>query len=124
MALRTAETPAVIVADSTRSIYIPPQLMMNTVYGLNKSFTKRIFLGLELDAEGVAEVVIRLTGNDHVGVRFSPGGWKNFETSFGHIDKFFSAGRYNGEMLDQKIVGFWRKFVNCSPFWRVGMFVT
>ena len=79
--------------------------MMNTVYGLNKSFTKRIFLGLELGAEGVAEVVIRLTGNDHVGVRFTLAAWKNFETGSVHINKFFAAGRNNGEMLDQKIVG-------------------
>lgn len=106
MAVQGDDAPALVVVDgSAKAYYAPPQLMMNTVYGLNKSFTKRVFLGLEIGLEGVAEVVIRLTGVDHVGVRFSPSAWKNFETSFVHIDKFFSTGRYNTDMLDQKIVG-------------------
>ena len=106
MALQINETPALVVAPSaSKATYIPPQLMMNAVYGLNKSFTKRVFLGLKLGMKGTAEVVIRLTGNDHVGISFSSAWWKNFETSFAHIDKFFASGRNNGEMLDQKIVG-------------------
>lgn len=106
MAVQGVDAPALIVVDGTaRANYVPPQLLMNTVYGLNKSFTKRVFLGLEIGLEGVAEVAIRLTGTDYVGVRFSPSAWKNFETSFAHIDKFFSTKRYNTEMLDQRIVG-------------------
>lgn len=106
MALQGDDAPALIIVDGcAKALSVPPQLMMNTVYGLNKSFSKRVFVGLEIGLEGVAEIVIRLTGSDYVGVRFSPGAWKNFETSFVHVDKFFSTGRYNTDMLDQKIVG-------------------
>lgn len=82
----------------------PPQLMLSFVYGLNKSFSKKIYAGLLVE-EGHARTKIRLAGNDFVGVTFDLVMWKNFVDSFEHITKFFKTGRDNHEMLDQKIVG-------------------
>lgn len=82
----------------------PPQLMLSVVYGLNKSFSKKIYAGLLVE-EGHARTKIRLAGNDFVGVTFDVVMWKNFVDSFEHITKFFKSGRDNHEMLDQKIVG-------------------
>ena len=64
---------------------IPPQLMLPTLYGLNKTFSKKVFVGLEIGPDGLRQVSIRLVGNDFVGILFSVQNWRNFESSFDHI---------------------------------------
>lgn len=81
-----------------------PQLMLPIVYGLNRSFSKKIYAGILVEG-GHAHTKIRLTSNDFIGLTFNPVMWKNFVDSFEHITKFFKTGRDNHEMLDQKIVG-------------------
>ena len=72
-----------------------PQLMTPALYGLNKSFSKRIYLGFEIDYDGLAKITIRLTGLDFVGVRFNAPAWKSFVSGFAIISKFFATGRKN-----------------------------
>lgn len=100
------DIPALVVVDaSATSNYRPAQMMLSTLYGLNKSFSKKIFLGLEISDAGIAEIRVRIVGNDFIGVPFTSANWKHFVKSFNHISKFFSTGRDNKNMLDQKIVG-------------------
>lgn len=79
--------------------------MMSSLYGLNKSFSKKVYLGIEIGDNGYGEVVIRLTGKDFIGVRFSPEKWQNFVGTFVHVDKFFAQNRDSKDMLDQRVVG-------------------
>lgn len=81
-----------------------PQLMLPTIYGLNKSFGKKVYLGLECSHFGLLDIVVRLTGPDFNGLSFSMNGWRNFVAGFEYISKFFKSLN-NRSMLDQKIIG-------------------
>ena len=102
----TTKAPSFVVTtdggDSARKT--PPQLMLSTLYGLSKTFSKKVFIGLEIGPDGLGEISVRLTGNDFVGVKFSRQGWANFESSFDLMRKFFATSRENTEMLDQRIM--------------------
>ena len=72
------------------------------VYGLNKSYTKKITIGLENKKLGGEFLpVIRLSGNDFVGIPFTVSDWRLFEENFPGIEKFFETE--DGDMLDKKI---------------------
>ena len=79
------------------------------LYPLNKSFTKKVIIGLEYDetAEKLDDEcykpVVRLLSNDCEGVAFSYDDWEDFKTSFNDIDKYF-RGLDTG-LKDQKIYG-------------------
>lgn len=82
-----------------------PQLMLPTIYGLNKSFGKKVYLGLECVNSGLLDIVIRLTGPDFNGLSFNLNSWQNFVAGFEYIARFFKNSRDNRSMLDQKIIG-------------------
>lgn len=82
-----------------------PQLLLPTIYGLNKSFGKKVYLGLECANSGLLDVVVRLTGPDFNGLSFNLDSWRNFVAGFEYIAKFFKSSRDNRSMLDQKVIG-------------------
>lgn len=102
---KPAELVSVVVEQKRALPKTPPQLLLPVVYGLNKSFTKKIYIGLEINQEGQAEIRIRLIGLDYSGIGFSCATWANFVSTFEMIAKYFGSGRNNREMLDQKLVG-------------------
>ena len=94
------------MSDLPRTIQHAPQVFC-TLYRLNKSFTKKVIVGLEydetadkLDNEGYKPVG-RLLSNDFEGGAFSCDDKEDFKTSFNDIDKYF-RGLDTG-LKDQKI---------------------
>ena len=64
------------------------------LYALKKSFTKKIIVVLEYEFVGKVrdqyyKPVVRLLSNDFEGVAFLYDDWKEFETNFDEIDKYF-----------------------------------
>lgn len=108
MSFENFEAPKLVFAEeesagnSTKGC---PQLMLSTIYGLNKSFGKKIYLGLECANSGLLDVVVRLTGPDFTGLCFNTNNWRNFVAGFEHISRFFKTSKDNRSMLDHKIVG-------------------
>lgn len=105
-----------LITESTlRTIKAPPQLFLPTIYGLNKSFSKKVYIGIEVGLDGIGQVAVRLTGNDFAGVAFSVKGWEQLLATFPRVSKFFSTGRDHLDLLDQKITGreFSVRFVIC-----------
>ena len=97
--------PLVVVDGKKHGPNIPPQLLFSTIYGLSKSFPKKIYMGLEVGQEGDADLEIRLIGADFVGIRFNSLTFSNFASTFEVISNFFASGNNDRAMLDQKIVG-------------------
>ena len=73
------------------------------VYGLNKSYSKKITIGLENKKIGDEFLpIIRISGNDDfVGIPLTVSDWSLFEENFSIIEKYFENGDSN--MLDKKI---------------------
>ena len=96
------------MADLPRTVQHAPQVFC-TLYPLNKSFTKKVIIGLEYDEtadkldDECYKPVVRLLSNDFEGVAFSCDDWEDFKTSFNDIDKYF-RGLDTG-LKDQKIYG-------------------
>ena len=90
-----------------RAVQHTPQVFC-TLYALNKSFTKKIIVGLEYDesigrfGDEYYKFVVRLLSNDFEGVAFLYNDWEEFKTSFDGIDKYF---RVDNSLKDQKIYG-------------------
>lgn len=79
--------------------------MLSTLYGLSKSFSKKVYIGLEIGPDVLGAVIIRVVGNDFVGIKFSRQNWGHFESSFDYIRKFFATTRDTTDMLDQRMMG-------------------
>ena len=96
------------MADLPRTVQHAPQVFC-TLYPSNKSFTKKIIVGLGYDEtadkleDECYKPVVRLLSNDFEGVAFSYDDWEDFKTSFNDIDKYF-RGLDTG-LKDQKIYG-------------------
>ena len=87
----------------------PSHQVFCTLYALNKSFTKKVIIGLEYDEiidaidDECYKPVIQLVANDFKGVAFSCDDWEDFKTSFNDVDKYFRG--LNNDLKDQKIDG-------------------
>ena len=96
------------MADLPRTAH-PSDQVFCTLYALNKSFTKKVIVGLEYDEivdkfdDECYKPVVRLVSNDFEGVAFSYDDWEDFKNSFNDVDKYFH-GLDNG-LKDQKIYG-------------------
>ena len=76
--------------------------LLPMVYGLNKSYTKKIIIGLENKKIGGEFLpVIRLSAEDFVRIPLTVSDWRLFEENFPIIEKFFETE--DGDMLDKKI---------------------
>ena len=89
--------------QETQKVAMADQLLCSSLYGLNKSFSKKAMVGIEVTTKGELEVVVRLIGNDYAGVRFTPNQWKHFTDSLEDIDAYFKT--YDKSGVDSKIVG-------------------
>ena len=82
------------MADIPRIVQHAPQVFC-TLYPLNKSFTKKVIVGLEYDEtadkldDECYKPVVRLLSNDFEDVAFSCDDWEDFKPSFNDIDKYF-----------------------------------
>ena len=76
--------------------------LLPMVYELNKSYTKKITIGLENKKIGGEFLpVVRLSADDFVGIPLTVSDWRLFEENFLIIEKFFETE--DGDMLDKKI---------------------
>lgn len=64
--------------------------ILASFYGLNRSFTKKIFIGLECRDGDKLKPIVRLMGSDFVGIVFTDETWKEFQTHFEKIMDFFN----------------------------------
>ena len=71
------------------------------VYGLNKSYIKKITIGLENKKIGGEFLpVIRLSADDFIGIPLTVSDWRLFEENFPIIEKFFEIE--DGDLLDSQ----------------------
>ena len=47
------------------------QLLCSTVYGLNKSFSKKTLIGIKVLSKGELQAVVRLVGSDYADAKFT-----------------------------------------------------
>ena len=100
---KPVELVSVFVEQKSSGPCSLPQLLFPTIYGLNKSFSKKIYMGLSVGQEGDVELELRIIGSDFNGVRLSS--FENFSSTFEIISRFFASGKNDRSMLDQKLVG-------------------
>ena len=85
-----------------RSLHYDCHQLLRMVYGLNKSYTKKITIGLENKKIGGEFIpVIRLSADDFIGIPLTASDWHLFEENFPVIEQFFETEEDN--MLDKKI---------------------
>lgn len=92
-----------LVKISVQKRIMADQLVCSTVYGLNKSFSKKTLVGIDVSSKGELEIVIRLIANDYSGIRFTPVQWKHFTDTIEEIDNYFQT--YDKTGVDSKIIG-------------------
>lgn len=91
----------------------PPQLMMSTVYSLNESFSRKVYVGFQVNSDGYPIREIRICSSDFVGVRFTSYKWRSFIQCFREISRFFEREPRRSTMLQEKLsgVGFSVRFI-------------
>lgn len=90
--------------DLTNNAVYPRGQLFSSIYGLNKTYTKKVVVGLEFDeVKRLFAPKVRLIGNDFIGIAFNPMEWSSLTNSFPHIDAYF--GSYTNNYADQQIVG-------------------
>lgn len=89
--------------EASDSFDIP---LFNSIFGLNKSFTKKLLVGLEFEdlTEKKYKPVVRLLANDFHGVKFTIDSWKQFTNVFDDVSKWFYEDSEK-KLLDRKIYG-------------------
>ena len=92
------------MSDARRSSNNPCQIL-SRVYSLNKSYTKKLVIGLEYNSiiDERYTPVLRLISNDFTGITFTYDGWQDLKESFEDIVNYF-CGRHS-TLKDQKIYG-------------------
>ena len=82
-----------------------PHPLFPTIYGLNKSWSKKILVGLEYDKFGdeYYKPSVRLLNDDFKGIRFTISDWAEFRNIFEDISKYLRGGA--NELLDHKYYG-------------------
>ena len=106
------------MADLTQSVPCHSQRrqLLNSIYALNKSFTKKILVSLDQcnDYNDVHyEPTVRLIASDFIGIAFSISQRNSFKSTFDDIIKYFDASA--DELFEQKIYGdgWILKFTRC-----------
>ncbi|XP_015598064.1 uncharacterized protein LOC107269101 [Cephus cinctus] len=67
------------------------QVLLSTVYGLNRSFSKQVITGFSLNRSGSLSPVIRIINQDYSGVEFEASEWAIVAEHLPVIDKFFTT---------------------------------
>ena len=97
--------PELVSTAMDKTLVTKTQLYVSSLYALNKSFSKTIFMGQEVGESGLPEISVRLIGVDYLGMSFNDANWTSFVQGFQFIEKCFEASSSTKQMLDQKIVG-------------------
>ena len=89
-------------SNSQNSNRMLQHLLLSTFYGLNRSYSKKIFIGYDLNVtETEFEFVLRLCGNNfnsgYLALNYN--GWKRLQTYFPKIDEYLQGK--NMESSDQ-----------------------
>ena len=92
------------MSDARRSSNNPCQIL-SRVYSPNKSYTKKLVIGLEYNSiiDERCTPVLRLISNDFTGITFTYDGWQDLKKSFEDIANFFYGPDIT--LKDQKIYG-------------------
>ena len=92
------------MSDARRSSNNPCQIL-SRVYSLNKSYTKKLVIGLEYNSiiHERYTPVLRLISNVFTGITFTYDGWQDLKKSFEDVVKYF-CGR-DSTLKDQKTYG-------------------
>lgn len=82
-----------------------PHQLFCAFYPLNKSYSKKIVVGLEYDFlnDEYFKPVVRLLNSDFTGIAFSYDGWQELKSNFFEISNYFSGVTENSD--GQKIYG-------------------
>lgn len=92
---------------STSFTLFEKQLLLPALYGLNRSFTKKIIIGFEDREEEDSSFypATRLVGNDFTGISFNIEAWQRFQEHFDTVSRYLDGGYDNvNEMWDERIV--------------------
>ena len=90
--------------DIISNTVYPKGQLFSSIYGLNKTYTKKVLVGLEYDDEKrIFAPKVQLVGNDFIGIGFNPVEWRSLVNTFPHIDEYFRS--YSTSYTDQQIVG-------------------
>lgn len=79
---------------STSFTLFEKQLLLPTLYGLNRSFTKKIIIGFKEQEDGCLYPSVRLIGNDYSGISFNTESWRSFQEQFNTVSEYLN-GEYN-----------------------------
>lgn len=101
------------MANYKAHLKCPPQLMMCTVYSLNDSFSRKVYVGFQVNNDGYPVEEIRICSSDFVGSRFTSYKWHSFIQCFREISRFFEREPRRSSMLQEKLsgVGFSVRFI-------------
>ena len=68
------------------------QLLLPTIYGLNRSFTKKVLIGFQEEKkDGQLYPIIRLIGNDFSGISFNTNAWCCFQKQFNAVSEYLNG---------------------------------
>lgn len=86
----------------------PPQLLMSTVYSLNESFSRKVYMGFQIDLDGSPVAEIRICSSDFVGIRLTRRTWISFIRYLSRFSERESANVQPGSLSE---VGLCLRFV-------------
>lgn len=66
-------------------------LILSTTYGLNKSFSKKVIVGLEEQTDGKFEPAIRVMNNCSYGITFKLNSWTKLNQEINQISAYFDS---------------------------------
>lgn len=90
--------------DLVENTVYPKGQLLSSIYGLNKTYTKKVLIGLEFDEEKRLFVPkVRLFGNDFIGLAFNQREWDSLVGTFMPMADYFE--NHISNFADRQIVG-------------------
>lgn len=90
--------------DHIGNALYPKGQHFSAIYSLNKTYTKKVLVGLEFDEiQRLFAPKVQLIGNDFIGIAFNLMEWRSLTNVFTHIEEYF--GSYSNNYADRQMVG-------------------
>ena len=90
--------------DLIENAVYPKGQLFSSIYGLNRTYTKKVLVGLEFDDEKRLFVPkVRLIGNDFIGIAFDQKEWDSLLGTFMPMEDYFE--NHISNFADRQIVG-------------------